>query len=114
MEMTMMTTQTDYVRKLPDGGWRIGETRVSLASIVYCYWEGLSPEAIVTEFPTLTAEQVYGAIAWYLGHRSEVDQYVSRQEQEFERLRQENHAQNSELVNRLRMLKQAQTELHQP
>lgn len=110
----MATAQMEYVRAIPEGGWRIGQTRVSLASIVYCYWDGLSPEAIVDQFPSLTAEQVYGAIAWYLGHQAEVDQFISQLELRFERERAENHAQNAALINRLRMLKSAASERRSP
>jgi uncharacterized protein (DUF433 family) len=49
-----------------DGGSYVAGTRVSLNSIVQCFNEGLSPEAILGEFETLTLAQVYGAIAFYL------------------------------------------------
>jgi len=34
---------------------------------------GQSPETIAQSFPLLTLEQVYGSIAFYLGHRDEID-----------------------------------------
>jgi hypothetical protein len=34
---------------------------------------GQSPEAIRSDFPTLSLEQVYGAITFYLGHKDQVD-----------------------------------------
>lgn len=49
-----------------EGAYRVAGSRVSLDSIVYCFREGLSPESIAESFPTLTLEQVYGAIAFYL------------------------------------------------
>jgi hypothetical protein len=43
----------------------------------------------VTEcFPTLTLEQVYGAITYYLAHRAEIDRYLEQADAEFEALRQ--------------------------
>jgi len=55
-----------------DGGHWISGTRVSLDSVVLAFLQGLSPESIAAEcFPTLTLEQVYGAITYYLAHRLE-------------------------------------------
>jgi uncharacterized protein (DUF433 family) len=50
------------------------ESRVSLDSIVYCFWGGDSPETIAQSFPVLTLEQVFGAIAYYLDHPDEIDE----------------------------------------
>lgn len=72
-----------------DGGYWIAGTRVSLDSVVVAFQEGLSPETMVAEsFPTLTLEQVYGAITYYLAHRAEIDAYLQQAEAEFEALRQ--------------------------
>lgn len=43
-----------------NGGYYIAGTQVSLASIVYAFREGQSPESILDYFETLTLEQVYG------------------------------------------------------
>lgn len=71
-----------------DGGYWIEGTRVSLDSVVYRWLEGLSPETITECFPALTLEQVYGAIAYYLSHRAEVDSYLNASEQDYEAFRQ--------------------------
>ncbi|HEX9655023.1 MAG TPA: DUF433 domain-containing protein [bacterium] len=77
-----------YVEKRDDGYWIAG-TRVSLDSVVLTFLDGLSPETIVAEcFPVLTLEQVYGAIAYYLSHQSEVDAHLKQAEKEFATLRQ--------------------------
>lgn len=78
----------DYVEQR-DGGYWIAGTRVSLDSIVIAFRRGASPESIQRSFPTLTLEQVYGAITFYLAHESEVDGYLERSDEEFERLREE-------------------------
>ena len=67
-----------------DGGYWVTGTRVSLDSIVYAFLEGLAPESIVDNFPTLTLEEVYGAIAYYLGRRTEIDAYLRQAEAEFD------------------------------
>src|SRR5712692_5684001 len=78
---------TEYVEQ-HDGAYRIGGTRVSLDSIVYAYRRGASPESIQRSFPSLTLEQVHGALAFYLSHQTEVDNYLVQGEKEFEKLRQ--------------------------
>ena len=57
-------------------------SRVPLACIVREFKDGQSPEAIRSAFPTLTLEQVYGAITFYLGHRAEVDEDLAARELE--------------------------------
>jgi uncharacterized protein (DUF433 family) len=71
-----------------DAGYWINGTRVSLDSVVYRWLEGLSPESITECFPALTLEQVYGAIAYYLSHRAEIDAYLKASEQDYEAFRQ--------------------------
>ncbi len=68
-----------------NGGYYVAGTRVSLDSIVYAFRAGGSPETIRQNFPSLTLEQVYGAIAFYLGHQTEVDANIREGEQEFDR-----------------------------
>lgn len=65
-----------YVEYQNDAYWLKG-TRISLDSIVYAFQKGLSPESIVQSFPLLTLEQVYGAIAFYLANRDDIDAPVS-------------------------------------
>ena len=73
----------EYVDKV-DEAYRVTGSRVSLDSIVYCFWNGDSPESIVQSFPTLTLEQVYGAIAYYLDHQNEIDEYIKQGEADYE------------------------------
>jgi len=73
----------DYVEQR-DGGYWITGTRVSLDSVVYAFLEGLSPESIVDSFDTLTLEEVYGTIAFYLAHRDAIDAYLKRSEAQFD------------------------------
>ncbi len=54
----------EYVTKIA-GGYRILGTRVSLDSIVYLFREGVSVEGTVESYPSLTLEQVHGALAFY-------------------------------------------------
>jgi uncharacterized protein (DUF433 family) len=65
----------EYV-EVRDGGFYVTGSRVSLASIVYEHVKGAEAEAIRRNFPTLSIEEVRGAIAFYLTHREETDAYL--------------------------------------
>lgn len=66
--------------------YRLTGSRVSLDSVVYDWLNGLSPEQIVENFQTLNLEQVYGAIAYYLGHREDVDAHMRRTREKYDAL----------------------------
>lgn len=101
----MLKPPTDYAFLTPAGGWRVTGSRVSLDSVVHAYWEGLSPEAIVAEFSSLSAEQVYGAIAFYLRNREEIDRYLDEQEACWEALKQRSESENAPMLERLRAIR---------
>jgi len=67
-----------------DGGYWIAGTRISLDSVVYAFRDGAAAESIQRSFPLLSLEQVYGAIAYYLGHEHEIDDYLLASEIKFE------------------------------
>ncbi len=98
----MIETVTSYVAQTPQGDWQVAGSGVSLASVVYAYLEGLSPEAIADEFPTLSLEQIHGAIAFYLRHQKAVDGYLTTQEARWEQVRQESEAAHGPLLKRIR------------
>ena len=55
--------EKSYIEQREDVS-RVGDTRVSLDSIVYAFLEGHPAESIRQSFPILTLEQVYGAITY--------------------------------------------------
>jgi uncharacterized protein (DUF433 family) len=75
---------SEYVEQR-NGGFYIAGTRVSLDSIVYSFNAGDSPESIRQNFSSLTLEQVYGAIAFYLAHEQEVQSNIREGEAEIQR-----------------------------
>jgi len=90
-----------YVQHREDGYW-IDGTRVSLDSVVLAFLQGLSPETIAGEcFPTLTLEQVYGALTYYLAHQTEIDAHLQRADPEFQALRQATHGAAGKFSNKL-------------
>lgn len=77
-----------YVENVGGAYWVAG-SRVSLDSVVYAFLRGESPEGIAESFPALNIEQVYGAIAYYLGHRDTIDAYLRAGKADFVRLREQ-------------------------
>ncbi len=65
-----------------DGSLYLIGSRVPLAHLVCEFQYGESPEAIRSHYPTLSLEQVYGAITFYLGHKDEVENDIAERERE--------------------------------
>lgn len=98
--MTAVILSKQYVEQREAGYWLSG-SRVSLDSIVYSFVRGELPEQIVRSFPTLTLEQVYGAIAFYLSNQEVIDAYLKQGEAQLDQLRQASSQENSQLYKKL-------------
>jgi len=97
-----------------DNGYWIAGARVSLDSVVIAFQSGLSPETIATEcFPSLTLEQVYGAITYYLGHKAEIDKYLEEAEADFEKLRESLRASEPDFYQRMMEARRQLEHAHQ-
>ena len=76
-----VTMDRDFVERR-DGSFYLIGSRVPLAHLVREFQQGEPPEAIRSHYPTLSLEQVYGAITFYLGHKSEVENDIAERERE--------------------------------
>ncbi|MBM3754598.1 MAG: DUF433 domain-containing protein [Acidobacteria bacterium] len=65
----------EYI-ELRDGTYYVTGTRVSIDSLVYAFRRGDSAETICQNSDVLRLEEVYGAIAYYLGHQAAIDEYL--------------------------------------
>lgn len=65
----------------PDGVMRVGATRVTLDTVVAAFREGMTPEGIVEQYPSLRLSDVYSVIGYVLNHRDEVDAYLRERRQ---------------------------------
>ncbi len=72
-----------------NGMLRIGDTRVSLDSVIYAYRRGDSAEQIQDAYPTLFLPDIYTTIAWMLQNPADVDAYIVLREQDHAELRAE-------------------------
>jgi uncharacterized protein (DUF433 family) len=57
---------------------RIKGSRVGLDDVVYAFRQGATPDEIAARYPSLTLEQIFGALTYYLRHRAKVDDYVTQ------------------------------------
>jgi uncharacterized protein (DUF433 family) len=72
-----------------NGTVRVGDTRVLFELVVRSYLRGHTPEEIVRQYTTLSLADTYGAIAYFLQHRDQVEEYRQRQEEKADRVRRQ-------------------------
>jgi uncharacterized protein (DUF433 family) len=97
-----MHLQKSYVKIDEYGVMRVGESRVMLDSVVTAFEQGHSAETIQQQYPALSLEEVYGAIAGYLANLGEIAQYLERQDAVWEQWRAKAAERPSPVVQRLR------------
>jgi uncharacterized protein (DUF433 family) len=73
-----------------DGVVRVGGTRVTLDTVVAAFEDGATAEEIVQQYPSLTLADAYGAISYYLRHRSEVELYMAQRRECSKNVRMQN------------------------
>jgi uncharacterized protein (DUF433 family) len=96
----------EYVKKV-EGAYRVGETRVSLDSLVFLFREGMSTESMVDSYPALTLEQVHGALAFYLANQKEIDAYLIEGQLAAEAQHRQSRQTNAELIAKLQRARNA-------
>jgi uncharacterized protein (DUF433 family) len=99
----------DYFDFLAPDDIRVKETRIGIESILYEYiHRSQPPEEIAKRFHTVTLEQVYATILYYLHNRAAVDAYLTDW-LEFSRQARENQRRNPPpVVEKLRQFKAAE------
>ena len=100
--MATPTETLSYVRTDDSGAMRVGASQVPLDSVLAAFHQGHSPEMIRSQYPSLTLADVYGAIAYYLAHRGEVEAYLARQDALWEQGRARTQAADAPVLRRLR------------
>ncbi len=98
--------QKEYVRRVEDV-YSVGNTRVSLDSLVYLFREGMSAESMVESYPALTLEQVHGALAFYLANQQEIDAYLVEGARQADLQHQQSRTTNAELIAKLQRARHA-------
>jgi len=98
--------QKEYAR-IVEGVYRIGNTRVSLDSLVYLFREGMSAESMVESYPALTLEQVHGALAFYLANQKVIDVYLAQGQRAAQLQHEQSRRTNAELIAKLQRARHA-------
>ncbi len=70
-----------------NGVMRVGDTRVSLDTVIFAFKQGSTPEEIVADFSTLDLSDVYVVIAYYLQNQAEVEDYLRQREVQRDEIR---------------------------
>ncbi len=91
-----------YFKFVAEDAIRIAGTRVGIETVLRDYQEGASPEEIVLHYPTLSLEQVYATITYYLANREKVEAYLELVRQRQEEAWQEQQRHPSAFVRSLR------------
>lgn len=104
----------DYFTILAPDDIRISGTRIGIESILYEYiYQGKTPEEIAEQFHTVTLEQVYATILYYLHNKEQVSAYIADW-LEFSRQQRKHQQQNPSPARlKLRQAKAAQVESSQ-
>ena len=99
----------DYFALLAPDDIRVKGHRVGIESVLYEYlFRERKPEEIAQRFPSLTLEQIYATILYYLHNRAKVEAYMKEWLEWGERMRAEQDRNPPPVVIRLRALKAEQ------
>ena len=85
-----------------DGNWYVGDSRVSIYSIIAARRKGRTPEQIQQSFPHLPLVAVYGTITYYLEHQAELDAFFEDVKARAEQRRAEAEAAHPEFYSDMR------------
>lgn len=105
-----MAISKHYVEQDDQGVFRVGRLGVSLDSVVNAFQQGHQAESIQQQYPALSLEEVYGAVAFYLANRKDVHEYLERQEKRWDEVRQRIEQNPSPVVERLRAARHVTSE----
>jgi len=75
-----------------DGVVRVGNTRVTLDTVIAVFKQGTTAEEIVYRYPSLRLADVYATIGFYLNHQQEVETYLQQRQQQAQEIRKMNEA----------------------
>jgi uncharacterized protein (DUF433 family) len=96
----------DFFDFLADDDIRLKGSRIGIESVLYEYiYRGQTAEQIAGRFPTLTLEQIYATILYYLHNRATVEAYILAWLESSRQVREAQANNPPPVVARLRKLK---------
>ena len=78
------------------GTIRVGNTRVTLDTIITAHQQGETPKVIAKQYPTVALADIYAAITFYLRHREEVEAYLDERRWRGEEVRRKHQSRFSQ------------------
>jgi uncharacterized protein (DUF433 family) len=75
-----------------EGVVRVGDTRVTLDTVLAAFSEGATAEEIVQQYPSLKLADVYQVIGYCLRQSSEVDAYLRQRKDRADVIRKQNES----------------------
>lgn len=99
----------DYFNFLAPDDIRLQGSRIGIETILYDYiFRAMTAEELAHKWTSLTLEQIYATILYYLHNKEAVDQYITDWIEYGDRMRKEQEANPSPGILRLRELKRKQ------
>lgn len=87
------------------GVMRVGNTRVTIDTVVHAFKEGASAEEIQLRYEAVPLADIYGAIAHYLRNVNEIEKYLEDRERRGVEVRREIEARPGGRLTREQLLK---------
>lgn len=78
----LIVSEAPPLTQWDDGSIRVGGTRLLLEIVINDYLRGRGAEEIARSYPPVSLAHIYGAIAYYLKHPTEVKGYLDWVEKE--------------------------------
>lgn len=102
-------TLTVQVQTIPlnadkNGVMRVGNTRVTLDTVVHSFEQGHTAEEIVSHYPALHLADVYTVIAYYLNNQTQVNAYLQQEQEAAKKVWQQIEAKSDHQAFRERLL----------
>ena len=88
MSMDVLTSEIKLT-ETEAGVLRVGDSRVSLDTVIFAFGQGATPEQIVEDYDSLELAEVYAVISYYLQNREEVEDYLANRKIQREQLRRQ-------------------------
>jgi len=83
---TLAPTETIPLETDADGVMRVGQTRVTLDTVITAFKDGATAEEIAQQYPTVALADVYYVIGYYLRRRDTVEAYLGQRRKEADAL----------------------------
>jgi len=85
----VVSTPEIKLTKTESGVLRVGNSRISLDTVIIAFGQGATPEQIVEDYDSLELTEVYAVISYYLQNREEVENYLANRKVERDDLRRQ-------------------------